>query len=199
MNAPLPRIVLASESPRRQEILARILPVFDVVPSGVPEHEIPGVSPCELAVTLAEEKARAVWNGNQDAMVIGADTIVVLESVIMGKPENSLDAEQMLNRLSGNTHEVITGVAVVDGREDWRFHVTTRVTFQLLTSAEIQWYVDTGEPFDKAGAYGIQGHGARLIKEIQGDYLNVVGFPLSAFYRKLVEKGVDPSEIMNRS
>lgn len=172
--------------------------MFDVIPSGIPEHEIQGLSPCELAVALAEEKARAVWRKNRDAMVIGADTIVVLENAIMGKPESQLDAERMLKQLSGKTHEVITGVAVIGGDTNWHFHVTTRVSFDSLSEKQIRWYVETGEPFDKAGAYGIQGHGARFIKEIQGDYLNVVGFPLSALYRKLVEKGVDPSEIRDR-
>lgn len=187
------RVILASESPRRREILKQLIPVFDVIASGVPEHPIPGCSPSETARRLAEEKAGAVAARYPAALVIGSDTVVVAGDEILGKPVDRRDAARMLKRLSGRTHQVITGVGVCSPDGNWSLTVETDVTFSELSEEEIAWYVRTGEPMDKAGAYGIQGLGARFIQKIKGNYLNVVGFPLSEVYREFVRRGMHPA------
>jgi septum formation protein len=174
---------LASQSPRRQELL-RILDVpFEVIPSGVDESTAPvDLAPARLALWLAEQKAQDVAVRHPDAYVIGADTIVVLADEVLGKPVDSDDARRMLRALSGVTHRVITGIAVR------RFGppplllsdvVETEVTFRLLTDNEIEAYVRTGEPMDKAGAYAIQGYAALFTAGIRGDYPNIVGLPIA--------------------
>lgn len=186
-------VILASESPRRREILKQLVPAFDVIASGVPEHPIPGCGPAETARRLAEEKAGAVAERYPAALVIGSDTVVVAGDQLLGKPVDRRDAARMLKQLSGRTHQVITGVGVYSPEGNWSLAVETDVTFFKLTEDEIDWYVRTGEPMDKAGAYGIQGLGARFIQKIKGDYLNVVGFPLSAVYREFVRRGMYPA------
>ncbi len=185
-------IVLASVSPRRKELLDRLGLRFRVEVSDVPEKLTHSLKPKALARSLALEKARAVAAKYPRAIIIAADTIGVLGGKILGKPENAEEARRMLKALSGKTHAVITGFAILDtemGRVLTRA-VETRVTFRRLSRREIEAYVGTGEALDKAGAYAIQGLGALLVKEIKGDYFNVVGLPLSALSQALKKFGV---------
>lgn len=182
------KVILASASPRRRELLSRLIPQFEVDPAHVDETG-DSRDPVQLAEELAVRKAKEVWGRHSQGMVIGADTIVTVEGKVLGKPEDEADAVRMLARLSGRTHQVITGVAILTRERMIRFHQVTDVTFVPLEAAEIRQYVETGEPMDKAGAYGIQGVGALLVQEIHGDYWNVVGFPLSAFRRRMREAG----------
>ena len=173
--------VLASASPRRREILSEAGYVFDVVPSAVEEKFQLDVSPDVLAMRLARLKAEDVAGSlPPEAVVLGADTIVVLGGEILGKPEGEADAKRMLGLLSGQTHEVITGFTVIrhSDSQEISLAVTTLVRFRKLTQEEIASYVATGEPMDKAGAYGIQGLGGKLVESIEGDFNNVVGLPL---------------------
>ncbi len=184
-----PRIVLASNSPRRREILKMVLPEFQILPSDVDEVALPHEDPKNMAQRLALEKCKRVYETENQAVIVGADTVVSLEDHMFGKPKSREEAGEMLRALCGNTHQVHTGVAVYMSKEYMLFCETTNVSFVEKNKQLIEWYIDTGEPMDKAGAYGIQGKGALLVKSIQGDYLNVVGFPLSTFIRKLWEKG----------
>ncbi len=181
------QVILASGSPRRRELLGLICQDFVVLPSGADETLRDGVPLGEEIMRLAAEKARDVLGKTSGARaVIGSDTMVVLDGVPMGKPRDAADAQRMLRALSGRTHEVLTGVAVVtgDGAVDARLS-TTSVTFYELTDDEIARYVATGEPLDKAGAYGIQGRGALLVQSIQGDYYSVMGLPVALLARML--------------
>jgi septum formation protein len=184
-------LILGSASPRRRELLGLIAPRFEVVPSDVDERLDPG--DLGAAVTaLAMRKARAVARGRVADVVLGADTLVVLDGVAMGKPTGADDARSMLRRLRGRTHEVVTGVAVVDaasGRAATRT-VVSRVSMAACSDADIDAYVATGEPLDKAGAYAVQGLGGRLVNAVDGSYSNVVGLPLQATRELLVEFGV---------
>jgi septum formation protein len=181
-------LVLASASPRRQELLARLGIPFTVEPSHIPELHPPGPPEAALA-TVALDKARAVagrWTAGR-AVIIGADTEVVLDGRYMGKPRDAADAVRILSALSGRTHEVITGVALVEappGREATAA-VTTRVTMTAATREDIAAYVATGEPFDKAGGYAVQGLGARLVARVEGCLTNVVGLPVETTRRLL--------------
>jgi septum formation protein len=174
------QIILASTSPRRQELLRQIGVRFEVV-SGHASEEIDGaLSPVENVRTLAERKAAVVASIRPNALVIAADTVISLDGEILGKPGSAERATQMLERLSGRTHQVITGVAFIFVDRNIRevLDVTTDVTFGVLPKELIERYVATGEPLDKAGAYGIQGMGAILVQSITGSYYNVVGLPL---------------------
>ncbi len=178
-------LILASASPRRQELLKRITEDFTVHPVDADET-LPAGMPVELAPSfLADVKAQAAAKLFPEDIVIGCDTIVVLEDEIMGKPRDREDAFRMLRRLSGETHKVMTGTALYCGKKSTVFTTETLVTFYELTDAEIEQYLDTGEPFDKAGAYGIQGYGCLLVRSIEGDYNNVVGLPVAALSRAL--------------
>jgi septum formation protein len=186
------QLVLASASPRRQEILARLGLAFTVQPSHVPEQHPPGdAAQAMAAVALA--KARAVarqWAG--PTVVLGADTEVMLDGRYLGKPADIPDAVRMLRALRGRTHEVITGVALVEvpeGREETAV-VVTRVTMTNATDEDIAAYVATGEPLDKAGAYAVQGLGGRLVSHIDGCYTNVVGLPIETTRRLLQRWGL---------
>lgn len=184
-------LVLASASPRRAELLRQIGLEFRVVPSFAQEIFPVGMSPAEIVMKLALDKAREVADRLQQGLIIGADTIVVLADEVLGKPVDSADACRILNKLSGREHSVFTGLAVIDGtnralRVDF---VETKVWFRTLTQAEIENYVSSGEPLDKAGAYGIQGLGAVLVERIDGCYYNVVGLPLSKLVMILQEMG----------
>jgi len=187
------RLVLASGSPRRRELLSQLGRPFDVVVPEVDEESRVDESPGDLVRRLALAKAEAVALSRPEAVVVGADTIVVLDGQIMGKPIDTADASRMLRLLSGRTHDVLTAVAVVPGE-----CVTERtaVTFRDLTGAEIDRYVATGEPLDKAGAYGIQGLGGDLVSFIEGSWDNVVGLPMDLVSPILVEildsRAVDP-------
>ncbi|MGB9867391.1 MAG: Maf family protein [Bacillota bacterium] len=186
------RIVLASSSPRRQQLLSQIGLDFSVVPSLVEESTVMGEDPVQVAQGLALSKAREVASRVGDSLVIGADTVVVLGDEILGKPGSPREAELMLAKLQGRWHVVVTGVAVVDGSsgEFEVGHECTRVHVRQLGEDEIAFYVSTGEPLDKAGAYGIQGLGALLVDRIEGCYHNVVGLPLARLCKILERFGV---------
>ena len=189
------RIVLASASPRRAEVLSDAGISFDVLATDVDEKRLPDESAEAMVKRLSESKARAagalVSGDVEPLMVIGADTVVEIEGDVLGKPGTSARARAMLERLSGKTHAVLTGVALLRLPEGiMRIEVEcTQVRFAPLTMDEIDEYVATGEPLDKAGAYGIQGHGGRFVERIEGCYFNVVGLPLARVYRILQQAG----------
>ncbi|MBX2991717.1 MAG: septum formation protein Maf [Bacteroidetes bacterium] len=189
MNVVKP-LVLASQSPRRIALLRQIGLQPLIVPSHIPEEFDVRQSPVENARTLAREKASEVARQFKDALIIGADTVVVLDEYLLAKPENASDAKRMLRLLSGKTHLVITAFALLDclSGESVTEHETTDVTFRELPDDEIDLYVSGGSPMDKAGAYGIQDdYGAVFVSKINGCFYNVVGFPLSKFYTTLQE------------
>jgi nucleoside triphosphate pyrophosphatase len=200
-HAPPRRLILASQSPRRQELLQVLGWPFDVIPSSVDESAAPSLAPLALARWLAEQKAQEVAARHPGALVIGADTIVVIGDQVMGKPANAEDARRMLRTLSGATHRVITAIALRRaGPEPLALseEVETEVTFRGLTDNEIEAYVRTGEPMDKAGAYAIQGYGALLVAGVRGDYPNIVGLPVARLAELLRSVGFrilgEPSE-----
>jgi septum formation protein len=178
----LHRLVLASASPRRRELLAQAGFTFDVISADVPEVRKPGEDPIRFVTRLAREKAEAVLANHPvtpDTMILGADTIVLVDDEVLGKPQDAADAARMLRLLSGQTHQVITGVCLAKGRERQRAAEVTFVRFATLSDEEIAEYVATGEPLDKAGAYAIQGRAGRWVPRIHGCYFNVVGLPLA--------------------
>ena len=180
--------VLASASPRRLALLAQIGIVADVRPSNFAEIEGLACSAYDVVRTNAIGKGREVLQTCQKSdVIIAADTVVVLNSKILGKPKDVEEAKAMLLSLSGRTHQVLTGVAIFHNERELIDAVTTAVCFRKLTEAEIEAYVATGEPLDKAGAYGIQGYGALLVETIDGCYNNVVGLPLTKLYQMLAE------------
>jgi septum formation protein len=182
-------LILASASPRRQELLRNAGIPFTVQPANIKEMPEANESPRACAERLAREKALAVFQSRPQQCVLGADTIVVIDDIVLGKPRDSDDAARMLRLLSGRTHEVITGVCLVASAfEDMR-SATTLVTMCELSDDEIRDYVATGEPMDKAGAYAIQGIASRWIPRIEGDYSNVVGLPVALVYAMLRERG----------
>lgn len=171
------RLVLASSSPRRREILGALGLEFDVRPPDVDESLQPGEDASSAARRLAESKAAAT-RAEPDELVIAADTIVVLDGELLGKPADPAEARSMLGRLAGRTHAVVTGLALGAGDRMVSGAGWTEVRFRPLDAEEIAAYVETGEPLDKAGAYGIQGYGSALVEGIQGDYFNVMGLPV---------------------
>ncbi|MCQ2484969.1 MAG: Maf family protein [Clostridia bacterium] len=179
------KIILASGSPRRKELLATAGLEFEVIVADVDEIIPQNAQPQDVVKSLALQKASAVAEKYPDCVVIGADTVVVNNNVILGKPKSEADAIKMLTALSGRTHSVCTGVAIICGEKIKSFCETTEVEFYSLREDEIISYVRTGEPMDKAGAYGIQGKGCVLVKSIAGDYFNVVGLPVSKVFREL--------------
>lgn len=179
------KYILASKSPRRQELLGRVVPNFevDVVET---DELIDSTLPLDKAIEeVALQKGKAVFAKHPNDIVISADTIVALNGKIYGKPKNEADAKVMLNELSGKTHEVITGVCLMKAGKTETFSSVSDVKFLNLTEEEIDAYVATGEPLDKAGAYGIQGYGALLIDKIDGDYYTIMGLPIAKLNRKL--------------
>jgi septum formation protein len=197
-------LVLASASPRRQDLLKSAGISFQVQPADIDETPLPGESALDCAERLAREKALAVWRTRPGDLVLGADTVVVVDKAMLGKPIDANDAARMLHLLSGRVHEVITGVCLASPSDNSTnppnapgarsencelrtSSETTLVTFTSLTDAEIRDYVATGEPMDKAGAYAIQGIASRWIPRIEGDYSNVVGLPVARVYRMLQE------------
>lgn len=211
------KIVLASGSPRRRELLTGLGLDYTVLVSGVEEH-VTEKEPARVVEELSDQKARDVlqklfsaifdreadtgdsakekvrqelrfWDGGEELLVIGADTIVALEGQILGKPVSVKDAANMLGRLSGRQHQVYTGVTLYHHSQGQTrrhtFHECTQVRFYPMTEEEISWYISTGEPMDKAGAYGIQGMGSRFVEAIEGDYSNVVGLPVARLYQEL--------------
>ncbi len=185
------RLILASASPRREELLRQLGMSFSVVPSELRE-ELPPGPPQESARALALAKARAVAGRVGIGVVLGADTIVVLGGTVLGKPRDADDARRMLRALSGKLHEVITGVALVEapGRRQTSAAAVTRVQMDQYGDEDIETYLSTGEPYDKAGAYAIQGAGSRLVARVEGCYTNVVGLPLTTTRRLLAEWGI---------
>lgn len=178
-------IILASASPRRKELLSTAGIEFTVKVADVEEKIDDGLTPAEVVRSLALQKAQAVADKNPEAIVIGADTIVVLDDVILGKPQSEENAVEMLTSLSGRSHTVYTGVALIKGDKVRSFCEATQVEFYDLTEEDIDAYVATKDCMDKAGAYGIQTNGCVLIRKIDGDYFNVVGLPVSKVYREL--------------
>ncbi|HVO62329.1 MAG TPA: Maf family protein [Terriglobales bacterium] len=191
-------LILASASPRRQELLRNAGIPFIVEPTDIPEVPHPDEAPKDFVERLACEKARVIAQNHLDDFVLGADTAVVVEDEILNKPADRADATRMLRLLSGRTHQVMTGVCVIAPGKQLRTQnrepgtelvrsEKTAVTFEKLSKEEIDFYVSTGEPMDKAGAYGIQGIASRWISRIEGDYFNVVGLPVALVYRMMRE------------
>ena len=181
-------LVLASASPRRSELLRAAGIEFTVRVADIDETVLPGESPGDYVRRLASEKAQAVAQAGE--MVLGADTTVVIGGEIAGKPVDAEDARRMLKLLSGQWHEVLTGVSLVSRDQIISEVAVTRVKFSELTEAEIDWYVSTGEPMDKAGAYGIQGCASRFVESIEGNYSNVVGLPVQVVYQMIADCGL---------
>jgi septum formation protein len=183
MNHPREKLVLASGSPRRAEILERAGWLHEVIVAGIDESLKPDESAAAYVQRLARSKAEAVAQKLEEGLVLGADTTVVIAGQILGQPQDDADARRMLSLLNGKWHEVLTGVALVRvGRESRVDYETTRVRFAEMSESEIDWYVSTREPFGKAGAYGIQGKAALFIEEIEGDYFNIMGLPIRLVY-----------------
>lgn len=182
-------LILASGSPRRKELLQQLHIPFSVHVSNVDEKVNHNYSPYEVVMDLALQKASDVATLYPNHIVLGSDTVVVYKDSILGKPASEAEAVKTLEMLSGKKHQVLTGVALVEGEQVQTFYEKTDVEFWPLTVDEITQYVRTGEPMDKAGSYGIQGLGAMFVKSIQGDYFSVVGLPLSRTIRELRKRG----------
>lgn len=178
--------MLASRSPRRADLLTRAGYTFEVAPADIDERALDGESPPDHVRRLAEEKAALVAREHPGAIVLGADTVVVVDHEILGKPVDDSDAAGMLRRLSGRSHVVLTGVSLhAPPNHQWCDVDTTRVTFRELTAKDVSWYVGSGEPSGKAGAYAIQGRASRFVTRIEGSYANVVGLPVALVDRLL--------------
>lgn len=176
-------IILASKSPRRRELIKLITNEYRVETANVDETLPQGITPAEAVMHLSGIKASAIHAGSDT--VIGADTVVAVEGIILGKPKSTDNAREILTLLSGRWHSVFTGVTIIKEDRTKSFYEETRVKFLPLTEEDINRYVATGEPMDKAGAYGIQGYGSLLVEKIDGDYFNVVGLPVSRLNREL--------------
>lgn len=180
-------IILASASPRRKEILELADLKFDVMPSDAQEITTK-TAPNEVVMELASIKAKDIYKKSEkQSMIVGADTVVEYQGQILGKPTDKADAKRMLTMLSGQTHEVYTGVCVIEDGKTKTFYEETKVTFYEISDEQINHYIKTGEPMDKAGSYGIQGKAAVFIKGIEGDYYNVVGFPIARFLQEITK------------
>ena len=179
------KIILASKSPRRQELLKTITEDFICIPSEAEEIIPDNIETEEVSTYLATLKATDIYSSNKDSIVIGCDTVVINDNKILGKPIDLEDAFNMIKSLSGKTHKVITGCCIIYNEKEYTFKSVTEVEFYQLTDEEINQYISTDEPYDKAGAYGIQGRASLFVKSIKGDYFNVVGLPISLLSRKL--------------
>ncbi|QRN86104.1 septum formation inhibitor Maf [Clostridia bacterium] len=182
------KLILASASPRRKEILSSMGYQFQVEPSNIEERQNPELPPKEIAADLARQKAVDISKKYPNEIVLGADTIVVLDDKVLGKPKDEDDAFCMLQSLRGREHQVITGVALVKNEKIHCFSVTTKVWMMDASDEQLKAYVRTKEPLDKAGSYGIQGKGALLVEKIEGDYFNVVGLPIQKIAHVLSQK-----------
>jgi septum formation protein len=187
----LPRLILASASPRRAELLTAAGIGFDISPADVDERVLDGEPPDAYVTRVAAAKARTVANRFPDRLVLGADTTVVIDNRILAKPEDANDAKRMLLALSGRTHEVLTGVCIAGPDQTVAALSRTEVEFAALSQAEIDWYVASGEPMDKAGGYGIQGLASRFVVRIAGSYSNVVGLPVALVYELMLRASGD--------
>ncbi|HEX4154434.1 MAG TPA: Maf family protein [Acidobacteriaceae bacterium] len=185
------RLILASASPRRRELLAQIGLRFEVIPAHIDETRRYAETPAAYVQRLALEKAQAIHVLHPHAFVLGADTTVAIDADALGKPEDRADAERMLRALSGRTHQVQTALALISPHTQRTHLETTDVTFASIAEEDLERYLASTEPYDKAGAYGIQGYAARWIPRIEGDYFNVVGLPLAATMQLLRELGYD--------
>ena len=181
------KIILASASPRRQELLRYIVTDFDIIPADIDETISDDITADKAAEYLSVKKSEHISAQYPDSLVIGSDTVVIIDGEILGKPSDEKDAESMLRKLSGQVHTVVTGVCLsMNGRSE-SFSKETKVRFYPLTDKEILDYIATQEPMDKAGAYGIQGFGSVLIEGIEGDFFNVMGLPVASLKRKIEE------------
>ena len=172
-------LVLASRSPRRARLLREAGFEIDIVPADIDESRLAGEEPRRYVLRVAAAKAAAVASTAGDRVVVAADTVVLIDGLVLGKPVDRREAASMIDRLSGRTHEVLTGVVAVRGARVLDAVEVTRVTFAALDAARIAWYAETGEPDDKAGAYAAQGIGSRFVERIEGSYTNVVGLPMA--------------------
>lgn len=191
------KFILASNSPRRKELLSNCGFSFEVIPSECDESIAEKLTPQETVIELAKRKAMAVLADNRDAVVLGCDTVVAVDGEILGKPSDREQAFEMLMSLSGKRHIVSSGVCIADSDSCQCFENTTEVEFYPLTAETVESYLDTGEYSDKAGAYGIQGFGSVLVKEIKGDYFSVMGLPVGQCARVLAQFGIDGKTKVN--
>ena len=182
------KIILASNSPRRKELLTAHNIQFEVIPSDITETMDPKLSPTENVMRLAKEKALDVYRNNQTKPILAADTIVVYNNEILGKPIDKDDAFRMLKLLSGQTHEVITGVAFISDKGIETSYEVSKVTFKEITDQDILEYIDTKEPMDKAGSYAIQGIGAKLVESYEGEFDNIVGLPMKLVLKMMEQE-----------
>lgn len=179
------KIILASNSPRRKELMRYLDLDFDIIPSNIEEVVDPKMEHDELVMDLAFQKAYPIFKDHKDAIVLGFDTLVVLDDYILGKPKDEEEAKIFLKLLSGRTHRVITGCALLTSGYSKSFFSDALVTFMDLSDDDIDAYIKTKEPMDKAGAYGIQAYGSKLVKSIDGDYFTIVGFPIARINQEL--------------
>ena len=186
------RLILASSSPRRRYLLEQAGLKFTVIPSTVDESSVPADTPEDHVRLLAEAKAKEISESYPESWVIGADTLVLIDGNMLGKPDSAARARQMLETLSGKTHRVLTSFCVCCKSNGRTFleTVESRVLFKSLSNGEIDWYIRTGEPFDKAGGYAVQGLGSFFVKRIEGSYTNVVGLPICEVMEYLLSEGV---------
>ncbi len=186
---PFKHIILASKSPRRKQLLKQIGINFSIEISGIDETMELNLSPHHIAENLSKEKARKVSQKFPEELVVGADTLVVYKKQILGKPKNDTESFDMLSMLSGKTHKVITGVSLqcINKNINTTFHETTKVTFHTLSNSYISYYINTYNPYDKAGSYGIQDWFAVCVKKIDGCFYNVMGLPLAKFWKEITE------------
>ena len=191
-NSTTHPLILASSSPRRRYLLEQAGLTFSVIPSTLDENSVPVSTPENLIRILAEAKAMEVAKLYPKSWVIGADTLVCIGDAVLGKPDTSVMARRMLKALSGKTHSVFTGYCICCKAVERTFSETveTKVLFKTLSETEIDWYLSTGEPFDKAGAYAVQGLGSFLVKRIEGSYTNVVGLPVCEVIECLLREGI---------
>lgn len=192
MELKTKRLILASSSPRRKELLVKTGIIFEIIPSTFEEDMKIPISPKELAILLSKGKAQSVADKNPDAVVIGADTFVIFGDKVLGKPHTNEKAKETLHMLSGEEHSVITGFTIIEKSANKSISKTveTKVWFKDLSEKEIDEYVDTGEPLDKGGAYAIQGLGGKLIEKIEGDRSNMIGLPINDVLKTLREFGI---------
>lgn len=185
-------LILASASPRRIELLKMMGLDFEILPSSVEEESLDGESPQDHVLRLSEKKAAAIMKLHTDALIIGADTIVVIHGEILGKPKTPDQARDMLGKLSGKSHQVFTGFTITRGKDNLLVKdvIESIVSFKVISDNEMDWYVNSEEPYDKAGGYAVQGMGAFLIKEIHGSYTNVIGLPLCEVITALTDLDV---------
>ena len=187
------QIILASQSPRRRELLERMgISEFDIIPAVGEERADPALTPAQLVEELSRQKAAEIAAAHPDALIIAADTVVSVDGLVLGKPHSREEAARMLSTLSGREHTVFSGITVSWNGRIVTTHESTAVRFRPLTAQDIANYISTGEPMDKAGSYGIQGYGCTLVAGISGDYYNVVGLPVCRLTQILAEFGLDP-------